>query len=234
MTNPMSSRRDGLPFDPYFFEKQARRGVTYSLEDAFGHIYRANHWSGPDSVSGEGASRTQTRRVERALPRLLEALDVDVLLDLPCGDFGWMRFVALPVSRYIGADVVPALIDANRRRYADARHHFAVLDLTADALPQADLLLCRDGLVHLSFADIRRALANIRRSRIRHLLATTFPACEANEDIVTGDWRVLNLQQTPFHFPEPLRLINEGCTEGAGRYADKSLGLWRVEALPEP
>ena len=106
-----------------------------------------------------------------------------------------------------------------------------MLDLTRDALPPADLLLCRDCLVHLSYADIRRALANVARSGIPYVLTTTFPGAKANEDIVTGDWRVINLEAAPFGFPPPLHLLNEGCTEAGGLFADKSLGLWRTEAL---
>lgn len=87
-------------------------------------------------------------------------------------------------------------------------------------------------LVHFGFEDIRRALSNIRASRVKYLLATTFPACQSNEDIVTGDWRPLNLQIAPLHFPPPLRMLREGCTEGGGLFEDKSLGLWLVRDLP--
>ena len=78
-----------------------------------------------------------------------------------------------------------------------------MLDCTRDPLPAADLLFCRDCLVHLSFADIRRTLANLQASDISCLLTTTFPGAEANEDIVTGDWRVLDLERAPFHLPPP-------------------------------
>lgn len=82
-------------------------------------------------------------------------------------------------------------------------------------------MLCRDCLVHLSFVDIVRALNNIKRSGISYLLTTTFPDCDRNEDTVTGDWRVLNLERPPFSF-----------TEGGREFRDKSLGLWLVRDLP--
>ena len=94
-------------------------------------------------------------------------------------------------------------------------------------------MLCRDCFVHLSFADIARAVENIRANNIEFLLTTTFSAEAANRDIVTGDWRPLNLETLPFSFPPPLELIVEGCTEQDGAFADKSLGLWRVSDLPE-
>ena len=105
------------------------------------------------------------------------------------------------------------------------------IDLIKDALPDADILHCRDCLVHLSYSDILEAIKNIKRSNISYLLTTTFSECEMNQDIVTGDWRIINLEKAPFNFPTPLKLINEKCTEGDGTYADKCLGLWKISDL---
>ena len=230
----MDPRRTAVPFDTYHFEKLARQGVTPAAEAIFRDIYRRNHWAGSESASGPGAAREQVEHLRTALPSLLARLGVRTLLDLPCGDYSWMRTLELPVTRYVGADLLPDLIEPLAAEHADVGHEFRVLDLTRDPLPAADLLLCRDCLVHLSYADIRRALANIARSGIPYLLTTTFPATAENEDIVTGDWRVLNLERAPFGLPPPLELLNEHCTEGEGRFADKSLGLWRVAELRSP
>ena len=54
----------------------------------------------------------------------------------------------------IGADVVPELVAANQARHASPRRAFLRLDLTRDALPAADAVLCRDCLVHFSFAGV--------------------------------------------------------------------------------
>jgi len=97
-------------------------------------------------------------------------------------------------------------------------------------LPAADMLLCRDCLVHLSNAHIRRALANIRASDTTYLLTTTFTDRDRNQDIPTGSWRPINLLLPPYNFPEPLRLIDERCPDPT--YADKHLGLWRVADIP--
>jgi hypothetical protein len=40
----MNKRRDNVPFDPYYFEKRASNGITFSLGDTFRHIYETNHW----------------------------------------------------------------------------------------------------------------------------------------------------------------------------------------------
>jgi hypothetical protein len=227
----VSSRRDAVPFDPRHYEKHSDRGEPPSADEVFRDIYRRNHWSGPESRSGLGAGADQTAVLARALPDLLRRLGVGALLDLPCGDYGWMRRIELPMVRYTGADLLPELIGPLQERFGDAMHSFVVLDLTRDPLPEADLLLCRDCLVHLSFADIRRALGNLVRSGIPWLLTTTFPQCEGNEEIVTGDWRPLDLERDPFGFPAPFELLNERCTEGGGLFGDKSLGLWRTADL---
>jgi len=103
---------------------------------------------------------------------------------------------------------------------------------TRDSLPSADVILCRDCLVHFAFADIWRALRNFRASGARYLLTTTFLEHEQNEDIEDGDWRMLNLRRPPFDFAAPFDVLIEGCVEGDGAYADKALGLWRIADLP--
>lgn len=228
------SRRDQVPFDPYHFEKLAREGNTLPTEGVFRDIYRRHHWVGSASPSGAGAHQEQTAELKRVLPGLLRELGVATLLDLPCGDYSWMREIDLPVQNYIGADLLPELIDPLQVNFGDDTHRFIVVDLMRNPLPSADMLLCRDCLVHLSFADMAQALRNIRDSGIPLILTTTFPECENNQDIVTGDWRPLNLEREPFHFPPPSRLLNERCTESNGLFADKSLGLWNLTSLNWP
>jgi hypothetical protein len=109
--------------------------------------------------------------------------------------------------------------------------HFYKRNLIIDKLQKVDLVLCRDCLVHLSFTDIFSALNNIIDSGATYLLTTTFTSRSENRNITTGQWRTLNLEIPPFSFPSPLKIINERCTEGDGVYADKSLGLWRIEDI---
>lgn len=225
-------RRFAVPFDPEFFGRRADAGEEIAPIDAFRHALRTNHWAGPESLSGPGASLEQTAVIRKVLPALVRRLGVQTLLDLPCGDCSWMSTVDLGATRYIGGDLLPELIAENARRFSSPRREFLVLDLVSSPLPAADLALCRDCLVHLAFADVARALEHLRASGITWLLTTTFPDQAMNEDIRTGDWRPLNLQHAPFTWPDPVELINEHCTEGGGIFADKSLGLWRIEALP--
>ncbi|GLR96948.1 MULTISPECIES: class I SAM-dependent methyltransferase [Bradyrhizobium] len=203
------------------------------LAARFERIERTNLWGAATSVSGLGSEDPATSAVCEALPALLQRLRVRSLLDAPCGDAGWIGRLELDVD-YTGIDIVPSLIEANRRRVAGGASpgRFLVADITRDALPLADLILCRDCLVHLSFANIDRALAQFRISGARLLLVTTFPEWDGNRDCEDGDWRALNMEKAPFDWPAPDALINERCEEGGGGWRDKSLGLWRLDQLP--
>lgn len=216
------------------FARRTAAAVLPALRrrERFTQTYLENYWRGAESRSGTGSSLDQTAAVRAALPGLCRDFGVRSLLDLPCGDFHWMREVALPGVDYIGADIVVPLIEDNRRRHAAPGRRFIVHDLVAEPPPRVDLVLCRDLLVHLGEADIQRAIANLKRSGSGLLLTTSFDARGHNPDLVGIDWRPLNLQRPPFGFPLPLRRIDEHCTEGGGAYADKGLCLWRITDLP--
>jgi len=201
------------------------------LAGRFARIYETNLWGAGESRSGLGSEAGATAVLRAALPPLLRELEVATILDLPCGDFGWLRRIPLPGVDYLGADIVPGIVARNSELFGKAGRAFAVLDLTRDRLPRADLVLCRDCLVHFSFDNVHRGLRSIVGSGSRYLLTTTFPAELVNQDIEDGDWRPLNLCALPFGLPTPMRLINERCTEADGAYGDKSLGLWEIASL---
>ena len=201
-----------------------------TTESVFTKIYKENFWEQDESVSGPGSSLTQTREIIRLLPELFSKFDIKSVLDLPCGDFNWMQHLDWSKIQYTGGDIVEPLIEKNQKKFAGSNLNFKVLNLLTDDLPQVDVIFCRDCLVHLSFEDIHKALKNILKSNSKYLLTTTFPPRE-NVDIITGDWRVLNLEKAPFNLPPPLFLLNEKCTEVEGNFADKSLGLWKIEQL---
>ena len=213
------------------FAERAEELTKLGLQERFERIYSTNLWSDPESRSGVGSAMDATRVLRAELPKALRELDAKVLLDVPCGDFTWMEHVDLGGIGYIGGDIVPSIVAENQRLHESGSRRFAVIDLTRDQLPDADVLLCRDCLVHLSYANIRAALANIARSNIRYVLLTSFPGRGGNRDVQDGDWRTLDLQAPPFSFPEPQLTIVEECQEEEGSYADKSLLAWRVADL---
>lgn len=196
-----------------------------SLKTVFSEIYHKNLWQDSESVSGRGSTLARAATIMVELPSLLNELHAATLLDAPCGDCNWMRHTKLGAVKYVGADVVPELVARNRRLYGGEGRTFVVLDMTKDTLPAADAILCRDCLIHLSFARIHAAVANFKKSGAKHLLCTTHTSVRENTDCPDGGWRSVNLQSPPFNFPPPLKLIVEDAELG------KCLGVWRLDEL---
>jgi len=221
--------------------KQRYRKWRYGIKDTdtpensgkalFTTYYKTNHWQGHSSNSGQGSDDAQTQAVIAAINQLIHELKPTSILDLPCGDFHWMKHVNLDGVDYLGADIVSELIARNQEQHTGPNNKFKVLDITSDPLPKADLVICRDCFVHLSYAHIFRSIENIKQSGCRYLLTTSFSKHHLNFNIPTGSWRTLNLSKPPFSFPKPLKAINEKCTLGHGEFKDKELVLYEINTL---
>jgi len=220
------------PINFYVNQKKKMRKERLSgrtAESVFTEIYQKNLFKGNESRSGTGSNLKQTEIIRRELPNILNELKIQSMLDIPCGDFFWLKEIDLSFLSYIGADIVDDIISSNNKKYAKQNRNFIKLDILEDDLPKVDLILCRDLLVHISFNDIKKAVNNIKKSQIKYILTTSFPNLKQNNDIITGDWRKLNLQIPPISFPNPMKQILEKCTEKNG--TDKSLLLYQIKDL---
>lgn len=195
---------------------------------SFATVYEKGLWLSDDangSRSGLGSEIKNTRSVRDHLPLLLAELGVKRLLDVGCGDWNWMRHVNLECD-YIGADIVPSVIEKNIHDFARPGVQFVVLDGVAQALPACDAVLCREVVFHLPFADAHKLLRNVRRSAATYLLITSEDKVAINFDVVAGDFRPLDLRKAPFHFPAPMKTIADDSVNST-RY----IGVWRVADL---
>ncbi|MEA3444084.1 MAG: class I SAM-dependent methyltransferase [Bacteroidota bacterium] len=200
-----------------------------SSKELFSLIYARNLWGNDESVSGPGSTLHATNKIRDTLPRLFNRLEIKSILDIPCGDFNWMKHIALGNIHYLGADIVPELIEKNQQLYRTKNRDFITLDIITDKLPKVDIVFCRDCLVHLKNQDVIKALSNIKNSGTTYLLTTQFPDHKTNSELSTDYWRPINLEEKPFSLPPPILSILEGHYEPG--YADKSLGLWKIENL---
>lgn len=200
-------------------------------EEIFTRIYETNYWGGKDSVSGLGSDTIPTGYLVTELGHLLKNYQIATMLDIPCGDFNWMKRVKFD-GHYIGADIVKPLVERNREFYADERREFVVLDIVKDQLPKVDLIFTRDCLVHLTLEEIGKAIENIKKSKAKYLLATNYFWRELpfNHEIRTGEWRRLSLHKPPFNFPFPQEILIEGYFYD--EHKDKSMALWQIKDLP--
>ena len=202
-----------------------------SHEQIFTAYYRTNRWGSAESRSGRGSTLADTEALRRWLPGVISRYGCRSLLDIPCGDFHWMKEVPLDIP-YIGADIVKELVDRNQAAYGGEKRTFVTCDITRDALPSADLIMTRDCFLHFSFDDIRRAVRRIKSSDARFLLASTWPKQRWNVNTPTGaGHHFVNLEREPFSFPPPLEMINEGSQQAGGR--GRHMGLWKRSDLPD-
>jgi SAM-dependent methyltransferase len=196
-----------------------------NLVETFTEIFDKNLWASPESVSGGGSEMQNTEVIRRELPYLIQKFGIKSILDIPCGDWNWMKSVDLCGASYIGADIVEPLVQKNKWQYRDV--DFRVLDITKDTLPKVDLIFTRDCLGHLSNDNVLRALRNCQESGSKYLLATSFTKWSSNPDILDGGWKCINLMIEPFQL-NPIYLINEDCQEGYPHYNDKCMILFQL------
>ena len=103
-----------------------------------------------------------------------------------------------------------------------------VADLAKAELPRADLILCRDCWIHLSFEDIAAVLENFKSSGAEWLLVSHTPSQAKNRNKRTGlRWRHLDLERPPFDFPPPRESRKD-------HYPDVpfQIALWKLQDLP--
>lgn len=192
-----------------------------SREETFTRIYDRNLWGSAESFSGEGSELVHTRNLMTSLPTLLEKYRIKTFIDAPCGDFNWMQKTNIRYERYLGVDIVADLIEINNNNYSNKSTKFVQGDIIDFAFPAYDMIFCRDCLVHLSNRETTEALKNFKQCKIKYLLTTNFPDTENNEDIITGQFRKVNLTKAPFNFFEPMTSLHEE--------DDKFLSLWNLE-----
>lgn len=199
-------------------------------KEVFRHHYETNEWGDAESASGPGSTLQYTENIRKVIPQMVEELGVRTILDAPCGDYNWFGAIKwnVPIS-YVGGDIVEPLIERNRARYGTERTTFITLDIVNDALPKADLWLCRDCLFHLSERDVFGALNNFIRSDIAYILTSVHSDCDLNSDIPTGAFRLLNLQLPPFNLGKPIRMMDDWI-EG---HPVRHLALWKRETVKD-
>lgn len=190
-------------------------------------------WEGNESVNGPGSTLALTENIRHELPRIFKQYGIKTMLDLPCGDWAWLRTVPLDGVDYLGWDVEPTLIAENKQLERPGVRFEEVNALTRVDFPCVDLILMKDFLYHLPTRYVLPILLKVILSGSRYLLVTHNPGCrnELRENEAAGMQGVdgyfvtpLDLTQPPFHLPQPIENIVEEAN--AADYVDG--GIERV------
>lgn len=171
-----------------------------SATDVFSDVYERDLWNGG---SGPGSAPENTVEYRRFLQEFLDGFDYPVkVVDLGCGDWRIGELMDWSGVDYVGVDVVPEVIEANRRRDTPDNVSFVCLDALVDDLPEGDVLVVKDVLQHWPNADVVRLL-DAAEERFTFTVVTndvsskSHPA-KVNSDIALGDWRPVDIERAPF------------------------------------
>ena len=181
-------------------------------KERFELIYKTNFWSSRESSSGYGSENKNTINIKKTIISMIKDLNIKSILDAPCGDFNWIEKVLNEDLQYTGGDIVEELINENIKKYQKKNVNFIQLDITTNNLPKADLMICRDCLIHLSFEKIRMFFQNFKKSNINYLLLTSYKFKDSgkkieNQDIPDGEFREIDMNEEPFSLPKPIKEI---------------------------
>jgi hypothetical protein len=214
--------RATLPSPVYEAVKRTRHRLLYRGLDyprIFTKIYVENRWRTAESVSGSGSTVAITGTLREHLEEWLRNQEITSLVDIPCGDFNWMRLVRFPQGmQYLGLDIVDKLISDVSARYETEQVHFDIADILTSDLPKADAYFCKDIFTHFPLIAVERALSRIR-PKTRYILTTTVPSLSKNIDIEFGQDRVLNMALI---LGEPLEMLPFYEADGVKRF----VGVW--------
>jgi len=205
------------------WRKSRSRFKNKTTKAVFEEIYTTGYWKNDSetSISGPGSTGEATQLAQKALPAAIAYTKATSIADIGCGDFGWMQDLNWQETHYTGYDIVPQLVESNTQTHGSNNIAFALLDIVESSPEKADLVLCRDCMVHLNLAAAQKALDNIKKSGARYVLMTHFPKCTLNKDIATGNWREINWNLPPFNLPKPEK-------EWVDIFEGKSLALWEL------
>ena len=139
-----------------------------STQQIFSKIYDENIW-GIDNknnfCSGPGTTTPNIIKYIDFLKFFIKQHNIKNIIDLGCGDYQIMKVIMDedPELNYTGIDIVPQLIDHNRKIFGSNRIKFVCLNAITDELPVGDLIIVRQVLQHLNNSQIQLILGKLIR-----------------------------------------------------------------------
>lgn len=187
-----------------------------TMDGIFNQIYEINYWG---HGSGDGSALQNTVEYNNTLRTFLDDHDdIQKVVDLGCGDwqstFDIYNNLKTPVE-YVGIDIVPSVINANREKFPEHTFHCQSL-MDVDNLPNADLYVLKDVIQHWSNQDLiefmDKLTANPHKFKYILLCNCCFQRDEM-EDCETGKWRPLRSNMEPLRRYNPRHILHYSTKE---------------------
>jgi len=171
------------------------------LMATFNAIYADGKWAKDPSgkgTSGPGSTVEVTREYRAYVENFIKSHGVKSVVDAGCGDWSFSSVMDWGGASYLGIDISSDVIRTVREKFESGKTKFEVGDVTED-LPDADLLLCKDVLQHLSNDLIHKFIKNnLRKGKYKWVILTNDRGPE-NRNIATGQHRTIDLAAPPFN-----------------------------------
>ncbi len=179
----------------------------WPTKDAMTQIYEQHFWGGNDFdfYSGEGSHKPDIiNPYLEAVTSFLHAFESPLTVcDLGCGDFNIGKHLVTYTKKYLAIDIVESLIERNKYVFKADNLEFFCLDIAKDNLPEADCIIIRQVLQHLSNTEIRSITQKLKAYKYiiltEHLPNGNFTP---NKDIISGQGIRLK-QNSGVHLLEP-------------------------------
>jgi len=194
----------------------------------FDRIRQLDAWT---CGSGPGSAAQSTLAFRYFLESFIVANAIRSMVDFGCGDFQFMQHVPARDLNYVGFDVVEPLVNANNAQFATARRSFRLFQGDLGELPEADLLVCKDVMIHWPNSQISQFLEVVLPRYQFSLLvndvsqSSLSPEAKPNEDTDVGGFRALRLELPPFSVRGAVVLEYHGSIDGNRLFWKKAVYL---------
>lgn len=163
----------------------------WPTKDAMTQVYEKHLWGGKDFDFYSGIGSHDPTTVNLYTKTVSDFLKFNSgklkVCDLGCGDFNIGKQLVPHTSKYFAIDIVESLIDRNKSIFNADHLEFQCLDISKDELPNADCIILRQVLQHLSNDEIIRIVRKL--SNYKYIILTEhipFGDFIPNSDIIAG------------------------------------------------
>lgn len=178
------------------------KSKEHFANDTFDKVYENKIWGNGEILggsSGPGSDPKLNKKYIQYLNDFIQQNNIKSIVDLGCGDWQIMRLINLNNIQYYGYDTSKIIINNNNKKYKKENIHFIHNDLDQEVnLKNADLLICKDVLQHLSYNNINKILSQLDKFKYVFIIGN-MQENTINEDIQDGGCRDLDIRKHPFN-----------------------------------
>lgn len=194
----------------------------------FDEIYKGNGWG---FGSGHGSLPRVTKGYRAFLEMFLRENDIKQVVDVGCGDWQFSKLIDWGDAHYTGLDIVPSVVEANKKQFGSNKISFQVIEPNQTKLPKGDLLVIKDVLQHMNTKAVQKfvkeVLPNYKFALITNCIE---PRNDVNIDIEDGGFRPLDLRAKPYNVNGTVVFAFDG-PKTFSRSARKFFPAWKKHVL---